>query len=47
MMAENFIPLRATYDGRAPTLYGELDHAGAGAVVLGRVTLGSGAWLYF
>ena len=44
-MVDHFIPLRATYDGRAPTLYGELDHAGEGVVVLGRVTLGSGAWL--
>ena len=44
-MADNFIPLTATYDGTAPRLSGGFVYAGAGAVVLGRVTLGSRAWL--
>ena len=44
-MTDNFIPLTATYDGIAPRLSGELVYAGAGAVVLGRVTIGRGASL--
>ena len=45
MMADKFIPLTATYDGTAPRFSGELVYAGAGAVVLGRVSLGAGASL--
>ncbi|MEP3629736.1 MAG: gamma carbonic anhydrase family protein [Hyphomicrobiales bacterium] len=44
-MADNFIPLRATYDGISPNIKGELAYAGEGAVVLGRVTLGNRASL--
>lgn len=44
-MVEDFIPLSAEYDGISPNIKGKLVYAGEGAVVLGRVTLASGAWL--
>ncbi len=44
-MFDRFQPLRAAYAGTSPTLFGEPAFVGAGAVVLGRATLGDGAWL--
>ncbi len=44
-MAEYLAPLRAKYDGVSPDLKGAPVFAGEGAVVLGRTTLGAGAWL--
>lgn len=44
-MPADFPPLCANYDGTSPCIQGELAFAGEGAVVLGRVTLGGGAWL--
>jgi carbonic anhydrase/acetyltransferase-like protein (isoleucine patch superfamily) len=37
--------LIAAYHGTLPRIAGPLAHAGAGAVILGRATLGTGAWL--
>jgi carbonic anhydrase/acetyltransferase-like protein (isoleucine patch superfamily) len=44
-MAEHFAPLRADYDGMSPDMKGDPAFAGDGAVVLGRTTMGAGAWL--
>jgi gamma-carbonic anhydrase len=44
-MADDLQALCAAYNGTSPTLRGEPASAGQGAVVLGRATLGRGAWL--
>lgn len=44
-MAEYLHPLCAVYNGVSPTLKGKPAFAGEGAAVLGRATLGTGAWL--
>jgi carbonic anhydrase/acetyltransferase-like protein (isoleucine patch superfamily) len=44
-MADFLTPLRAEYNGVSPDIKGGLAFAGEGAVVLGRATLGAGAWL--
>ncbi len=44
-MPERLEPLHAAYRGTEPVLGGDPAFAGEGAVVLGRTTLGSGAWL--
>lgn len=44
-MSEHVEALRADYGGISPRIGGDPAFAGEGAVVLGRVTLGGGAWL--
>ena len=44
-MADHPTPLCAPYNGTSPDIRGTLAFAGPGAVVLGRATLGGGAWL--
>lgn len=44
-MADHLQPLRASYQGTSPNLAGDPAFAGEGAVVLGRATVGGGAWL--
>jgi carbonic anhydrase/acetyltransferase-like protein (isoleucine patch superfamily) len=44
-MIDDLLPLRAEYDGISPDLKGNLAFAGTGAVVLGKTTLGTDAWL--
>ncbi len=44
-MAEYLQPMLANYNGTSPNLKGDPAFAGDGAAVLGRVTIGGGAWL--